>query len=545
MLAQFLSITQSADADNSRLESLLDEYPVFFTQLLDAINQQQLLLPVKVDSIAQAISLGALDGIRHLLQLMVIYKSFSQYKIRGLDQQAFWQDSLRRAVSARMLGSYIGLDTSRCFLAGMMQDIGLFCLFLDQPAKAMLWPEFRKREPQARYSMEENVFAYNHEQAGDVFCRHWSIDEGIRLPLSHHHTSDQIELSLPDKQLADVLNCADWMAAIYTAADKSFVIDRARKMLADDFKLARFQIEEICAAIPRHVDKAAEAFHIDLQPHQAFSQILMEANYKLSVDNDNFQELTLRLEQALEERDRLAEELNRELSLAREIQKSLLPPMRDDGFPVCGVNLSARDLSGDFYDYFELDDGCIYFNLGDVSGKGANAALLMAKASSLFRCLGKRIKHPSELLAEINKELCETSINGMFITMIAGMYQPATGWVQIVNAGNPPALLFSADGIAREIEAQGPPLGIMDNAEFPATEFYLQDSSLYLFSDGVTEGLLEDGTMLELGGLYTFIATLDKNLTPAQRIQAIVSLFQSNQRALRDDVTLVLLERQD
>ena len=545
MLAQFMAITASDDISHEALDALIRDYPVFFEQMLDAMNQQQILLPLQVDSIGQAISLGASKSIRHLFLFMVIYKSFAQYKIRGLDQQAFWQDSLRRAVSARILGSYAGLDASRCFLAGMMQDIGLLLLFLHQPAKAMLWQEFRKREPMARYSMEQNVFGLNHEQALDVFCRHWGIDDDLHLPLIYHHQDDRGRLSLTDQQLSEVLYCADWMASIYTADDKSFVMDRTRKILLDDFQLARFQIEEICTAIPRQVDKAAEDFTIEMEPHQAFSQVLMEANYKLSVDNDNFQELTLRLEQALEERDRLAAELNRELELAREIQKSLLPPLRDDGFPVCGINLSARNLSGDFYDYFQLDDGRIYFNLGDVSGKGANAALLMAKASSLFRCLGKRIPDPSELLAEINNELCETSINGMFITMIAGIYQPDSGHVLLVNAGNPPALLFSPEGLAREIEAKGPPLGIMENADFPATEFDLQNSSLYLFSDGVTEGLLEDGSMLELGGLYKMIATMDKTLSPVQRIQAIVSRFQSNQRALRDDVTLVLLERQD
>jgi len=545
MLQQFLSIVNAEEINQQHMHDLLAEYPVFFEQLLNAINHSQLLLPHKVNSVMQAINLGAKCSVTYLLQFMVIYKSFSQYKIRGLHAKDFWQDSLRRAVCARMLGSYIGLDSSRCFLAGMMQDIGLFLLFLNQPAKAVLWGEFRKREPQARYSMEQNIFSATHEQAADIFCQQWLVKDEIRLPIQYHHQTDFNDLPVFEQQLAKVLKCADWMAAVYTADDKSFVIDRVLNMLAKDFELARFQVEEICAAVPHHVDKAADAFQLNFESHQAFAQILMEANYKLSVDNDNFQELTLRLEQALEERDRLAEELNRELGLAREIQKSLLPAVKSAEFPVCGINLSARDLSGDFYDYFELDDGCIYFNLGDVSGKGANAALLMAKATSLFRCLGKRITNPSELLREINRELCETSINGMFVTMVAGMYQPTTGWVQIVNAGNPPALLFSAQGIAREIPAQGPPLGIIAEAEFPATEFYLEDNSLYMFSDGVTEGLLDNGEMLELGGLYKLIVNMDKNLTPIQRIQSVVSCFQSTQRSLRDDVTLVILEKQN
>ena len=544
MLLQVLSVLNEEEFKPQQLTNLTKQYPVFFQYLLEAINQDQIVLPHKVDSIEEFVKLGARESLGYLLQFMVLHKRFSQYKIRGFSTQEFWQDSLHRAVCARMLGNYIGLDSSRCFLAGMLQDIGLFLLFLDQPTKAVLWSEFRKREPQARYSMEDNIFSNNHTQAVGDFCQQWMIEDGVRLAVMHHHQDDISMLSIFDQQLARVLMCADWMAAIYTAEDKSFVIDRTLDILSSDFELARFQIEKICASVPQHVDKAAHAFQFELEPHQAFAQVVMEANYKLSADNDNFQELTLRLEQALDERDKLAEELNRELSLAREIQKSLLPKIIDSKFPVCGINLSARDLSGDFYDYFELDDGSIYFNLGDVSGKGVNAALLMAKASSLFRCLGKRINNPSDLLAEVNRELCETSINGMFVTMIAGLYQPSTDCVEIVNAGNPPALLFSNEGIAREIPAQAPPLGIVADAVFPLEKFYLQDNSLYIFSDGVTEGYLENHEMLELGGLYKLISKMDKNLSPMQRIQSIADCFQSSQRTLRDDVTLVLLEKQ-
>ena len=84
-------------------------------------------------------------------------------------------------------------------------------------------------------------------------------------------------------------------------------------------------------------------------------------------------------------------------------------------------------MSGDFYDFFELADGRIYFGLGDVSGKGMDAALLMSKTASLFRCLGKTIHEPNILLATINRELCETAIHGMFVTMVCGLLDPATG----------------------------------------------------------------------------------------------------------------------
>ena len=186
------------------------------------------------------------------------------------------------------------------------------------------------------------------------------------------------------------------------------------------------------------------------------------------------------------------EVLARELELAAEIQRSLLPDARNDDFPVHGVNVPARTVSGDFYDFFELDDGRICFNLGDVSGKGMNAALLMAKTASLFRCLGKTIHQPGRLMALINEEICETSARGMFVTMVGGVFDPTTGVVRIANAGHEPPLFFDAEGQCTSYGAEAPPLGVTpllgDGEGFPENEIKIEGGSFYIFTDGITEG---------------------------------------------------------
>lgn len=540
----FIRLHASGVVDEVALARLQSQYPEFFSRLLAVINSDHFNLTTKVGALAEAIRLAGFERVCQLMLCLVVHRSLNAVQIRGVDQQAFWEDSLRRAVSARMIGEATGLDASLCFTAGLLQDIGFLLLFLLSPNKGLLWAEFRKREPDARYSMERNIFNMNHDQAMELFCQQWNLTGIMARPILAHHRCDKTELSEQDRQLCKVLHCADWMAAVYTAVDKSFVINRCRQLLAESFNLERYRAEEFLAAIPDEVDLTALVLGMHVRERTKFSQILFEANIKLSEDNLNFQELTLRLEQALDERDRLAAELNRELGLAREIQRSLLPQDGGESFPLKGVNLSARDLSGDFYDYFTLPDGRIYFNLGDVSGKGVNAALLMTKTSSLFRCLGKRIASPGELLSQINTELCETSIHGMFVTMIAGLYDPVSGRVVLVNAGNPPPLLFAANGLAREIEAQAPPLGVIDSAQFPEIELNLGDNSLYMFSDGVTEGYTSDGQMLGLNGLFKTIAMLPADLSREQRIQAIVRRIQHDAVApLRDDVTILLLER--
>jgi len=245
-----------------------------------------------------------------------------------------------------------------------------------------------------------------------------------------------------------------------------------------------------------------------------------------------------RMAEALVEQERLA----RELELAAEIQRSLLPDEPDDDFPVAGINYPARTVSGDFYDFFELPDGRICFNLGDVSGKGMNAALLMAKTASLYRCLGKTIEHPGKLLARINEEVCETAARGMFVTMVGGIYNPRTGVMKLANAGHEPPLLQTATGEFSDLPAEAPPLGIstllVDEDGYPEQEIDLKGGALYVFTDGVTEGYRADGSELEAEGVKALL-TEHHSAPMKTRLAAIADVIYRSGEALRDDLTLI------
>lgn len=541
--AQFLQLQGLQKNQQQAMDELAAQYPAFFQRILNSINASHFDSSGPADSLYQAIKWHGFEVVTEQVLLQTVYRTFDQYKINGLDMGRFWQDMLRRGVSARLLGEQLGLDAGQCFCAGFMQDLGFLLLFLQQPDKVVLWQEFQRRDPEARYSMEQNVFKQTHDRQLELFFTYWPVMTEIKQPLLAHHKCDKVSLSALDQQLCHVLSCADLLSAVYTADDKAFVFNHLRKRLHDEFGMEAYQIKHLLEAIPDAVNQCAQALDIPVGEHIEFAQILYQANMRLNEDNLNFQELTARLEQALEERDRLAAEINRDLNLAREIQQSLLPEERQHTDPVNGINLSAKILSGDFYDYFSLDNGDIYFNLADVSGKGVNAALLMAKASSIFRCLGKRIVDPAQLLFEVNNELCETAVHGMFVTMVAGVYSPKSGEVRLVNAGHPPALLFSEDGLCREFEATAPPLGVIANTHYTEYGFQLGNGSLYMYSDGVTEGYINDHSTLELSGLFKLIATMDTRLPPVERLQQIIQPFEQTAQPLRDDVTLLLVEK--
>lgn len=251
--------------------------------------------------------------------------------------------------------------------------------------------------------------------------------------------------------------------------------------------------------------------------------------------------LNARMAEALVEQERV----KRELELAAEIQRSLLPEPRDGTFPVHGVNHPARIVSGDFFDFFLLDDGRICFNLGDVSGKGMNAALLMAKTASLYRCLGKGTPEPGRLLARINEEVCETATRGMFVTMVGGLYDPARGIVRLAIAGHEPPLYHAKDGAFTDFPAAAPPLGISPllaaGDEFPEIEIDLKGGTLYIFTDGMTEGYLEDGSMLEVEGLKKLLRE-NAAMPVIERLQTILSPLYRENVALHDDLTVLAVD---
>ena len=235
------------------------------------------------------------------------------------------------------------------------------------------------------------------------------------------------------------------------------------------------------------------------------------------------------------------ERLHRELELAREIQSNLLPPVRDASFPIAGVNVSALEVSGDFYDFFELADGRIAFNLGDVSGKGMNAALLMAKTSSLLHCLGRDIADPAALLEKVNSEVCESATRGMFVTLVTGIFEPASGLVQWANAGHQPPLYRSESGVYEEIPATAPPIGILPGQGYENQSLSLRGGSLYVCSDGVTEGTDDADRPLQVSGLKRLI---DSYLAEpvAKRVDCIVSQVNAGQPGRADDVTLLVVD---
>ena len=269
---------------------------------------------------------------------------------------------------------------------------------------------------------------------------------------------------------------------------------------------------------------------------------------KLFVENDRKLLETLSAPAALAIRNaKMASEMveknkiQKEVEIVGDIQKSLLSEnSKNENFPIAGVNIPAKVVSGDFYNFTDLGNGKYGCGVADVSGKGIKSSLLMSKASSLYSCLSKTNFSTSDLLYQLNNEICETISRGMFVTMLIGIYDSNNKEMVLSNAGHEHPLIFSNDSFTNYEEA-GPPLGIIPNIKYQEHKIKFENSSMYIFTDGITEIKNSKGDMLGSEGFKNYIKKF-KDFPTNQKLRLIIDQVLNTGHIQRDDLTLVVID---
>ena len=233
--------------------------------------------------------------------------------------------------------------------------------------------------------------------------------------------------------------------------------------------------------------------------------------------------------------------IQKEIEIVGEIQKTLLSKNQNGNFPIAGINIPAKIVSGDFYNFSEINKNRYGFGVADVSGKGIKSSLLMSKASSLYRCLSKTIFSPAELLNILNNEICETTSRGMFVTMLIGIYDKDKKELILSNAGHEPPLIYSKEEKFLNFEEAGPPLGIAPNFKFSEKKISFEKSSMYIFTDGITEIRNQKGEMLGADGFQNYIKKHQK-ISNGERLKKIIEDLISSGRIQKDDLTIVSVD---
>jgi len=246
------------------------------------------------------------------------------------------------------------------------------------------------------------------------------------------------------------------------------------------------------------------------------------------------------------------ESLKGDLVIAREIQLAILPrvfppfPEDADKLDIAASMTAAKDVGGDFYDFFRIDEDRIGFVIADVSGKGVPAAIFMAVSRTLIRATGISGTSPGECITYSNKLLAQESVDCMFVTVFYGIYNTKTGEIVYCNAGHNPPYILKQNGTVEALPmAKNPMVGAIADMTFQEETLQLEKGEiLVMFTDGVTEAM---NTQNEEFGEDRLMDTLEEvTMHSSQEIidavKADVKTF-TGEAEQSDDITLLVLKR--
>ena len=247
-----------------------------------------------------------------------------------------------------------------------------------------------------------------------------------------------------------------------------------------------------------------------------------------------------RQQQEAQERERIEQELR----VARMIQHTLLPKSLPDleGYQIAAYYQSAREVGGDFYDFLRLPDGRLGLIVGDVSGKGVPAAIMMATTRTLLRA-AYHLGSPGEILEQVNDALFPDIPPNMFVTCLAALLDSRTGRLQYANAGHDPPYIRHAAGVSK-LRATGMPLGLMPNMSYEQKEITLQPGeNILLYSDGLLEAHSPQREMFGFPRMQGHVSAHPEGASLIDSLLAELERFTGEDWEQEDDITLLTLQR--
>jgi predicted ester cyclase len=250
-----------------------------------------------------------------------------------------------------------------------------------------------------------------------------------------------------------------------------------------------------------------------------------------------------RIEQERIERERIEQEL----LVARRIQQASLPKEipQLEGWQITPFYQPAWEVGGDFYDFFELDEGRLGVAVGDATGKGVPAALVAEATSNMLRALAQGLgsSSPGEVLSRVNETLLARIPSNMFVTCFYAILEPESGSLSYANAGHDLPYLHHSGG-AEELRARGMPLGLIPGMPYEEKEVALGagDRAL-LYSDGLVEAHNPEGEIFGFPRLQALVAEHDEEEALVDFLMEELYTFTGRGWEQEDDITLVTLQR--
>jgi serine phosphatase RsbU (regulator of sigma subunit)/predicted ester cyclase len=247
----------------------------------------------------------------------------------------------------------------------------------------------------------------------------------------------------------------------------------------------------------------------------------------------------------IEQQARERERVEQDLRVARRIQQASLPEEVPEleGWQISPYYQPAREVGGDFYDFLELEDGRLGMVVGDATGHGVPAALVMSTTCGMLRAVALSVNSPGEVLKRVNDALSVRIPQNMFVTCFYGVLEPSSGSFTYANAGHDLPYVRRA-GDAEELMARGMPLGLMPGMRYEEKEVVLEVGEAALFySDGLVEAHNPEGEMFGFPRLRALLAEHAEGEALVDFLVEELYSFTGEGWEQEDDITLVTLQR--
>jgi serine phosphatase RsbU (regulator of sigma subunit)/predicted ester cyclase len=247
----------------------------------------------------------------------------------------------------------------------------------------------------------------------------------------------------------------------------------------------------------------------------------------------------------IEQQARERERVEQDLRVARRIQQASLPEEVPEleGWQINPYYRPAREVGGDFYDFLELEDGRLGMVVGDATGHGVPAALVMSTTCGMLRAVALSVDSPGETLARVNEALSARIPPSMFVTCFYAILDPGSGSLRYANAGHDLPYVRRV-GAADELRARGMPLGLMPDMSYEEEQTTLQAGETALFySDGLVEAHNPQGEMFGFPRLRALVAEHEEGEGLVEMLMEELYSFMGDRWEQEDDITLVTLQR--
>ncbi len=556
--AQVVSLASDPQCDVGKLARVIMSDNAMSVRFLALGNSAAVSHGREIRNLRTALMRLGLRRVRNVALLMGMHDMVpTGADSQWLDAQDFWRFNLATASCAQGLAWLRRTPHDEdAWLAGILHAIGLAAMSQRAAPDMVRAAELARAKRITLAQAEMLIFDFHHGEVGGRLLREWNLPE-IFIDAVEYLPEEFEDGELPAETVALVKVLRDAVLTVRAIGfgDNGDGGEPCRpEDLAGLLGLAEPAMQALADKVDREVQEISRLIGLEV-PADLFAATLAKS-----------QEVVTRL--GLEGLDETLarEDLEQQMSAAREIQQRLLPrelPLLP-GHRLAATNVPSLHCSGDTYDCLRMRDGAVGLSIADVSGKGMPAALLTGTLQASLRALARVSDDPGQLLEAANDALYESTDPERFATLFLAVLSPDGGF-RYASAGHNPPLLLRADGRAQWLKPAGTPLGMIPEMTYPVFPVAMGPGDLMVaYTDGVTEAMAPDGTEFGEAGLESAVraaaaggpqAIIDRLLddlarhlnrvgseTAAERLLGGHAV-RSGLAAAGDDITVMVLAR--